>query len=1049
MKRKFNFNIKMIKKGLWLFLLTLLLTAFTVVVVQSFNPNHISSKSMAPSVLIPDGSYKNFLKMKQGIQADALDDYELNFDELYRRNMLPQLDNDIIVAGTGAVASDNADGFGVITINDANGENVEAYKTTESGFATWTIPNIPQAGLYQVYVNYFPLEQGGANIERRIIVNQKINTDISLDYPIQYDDLINIKFPRYWHDKDAIIQDIGGNDMKPRQEEILDVCRTQYIRDYSGYVVEPYLLYFNKGENTITFESIREAMAIVAIGINSYQPIITYQEYRNYYAELGYSEISSLDDPIRVEGEDAKERTSPTLYAISDRTNPKNNPVDPVKIKLNAIGGSKWSTPGDAITWEVDMTNHQSGLYNISFRSKQDTSRGLFSTRRVYINGNIPFIEANSAKFAYSSEFKIVTLGSEDEPFGFYLEGGKVNTITLEATLGDYSEQVNKVQKVVDKLNNLYIRIIAVTTVNPDPYQNYHLYGDRARVEGTLETLKESASLLEQVSENITKISGEKSDKVAVLDKMSIQLWQMYNRPRTIQQRLKDFARNLSALGTWISDIKEQALTIECLWVHTSLKQLPKANANFFSGTWFDIKAFVRSFSFKYELIGKLETIDSDKNIEVWFLTSAVAGREQANAINTLMANTFTHQYGINVDLKVVSPSVLLSATLAGIGPDVAINVDNGLPVNYAMRKAVMDVSGFPEFYEVTGICSAKNAAAGLCDPNVNYNQGRLNEPEAQYLFFDSAMVPYEYDGGYYALPNTQSFLVMFYRTDIFAENGWIVPETWDDVTSLVTELSISNLKFYLPISTVGASSYVNPVFATMLYQRGGSFYRNGNRESNFDTEQAMRAFEVWCRYYTDYGFSLLVVSFLNRFRTGEMPIGIAGYELFNTLTVFAPEIAGKWTFAPLPGFYNEKDEYSNRGAVSGTAVVMLKQTKREQDYKSAWDFMRWWVSKDIQTSYARELESILGAAARHNTANVLSFQNLAWTREEREVLIEQWSKSVGVPEVPGGYYTGRNLENAFREVVNSDTNPRETLQEYIILINAEIRKKRKEFGLD
>lgn len=110
---------------------------------------------------------------------------------------------------------------------------------------------------------------------------------------------------------------------------------------------------------------------------------------------------------------------------------------------------------------------------------------------------------------------------------------------------------------------------------------------------------------------------------------------------------------------------------------------------------------------------------------------------------------------------------------------------------------------------------------------------------------------------------------------------------------------------------------------------------------------------------------------------------------------------------------------------------------------------MRWWVSKDIQTSYARELESILGAAARHNTANVLAFQNLAWTRDEREVLIEQWSKSVGVPEVPGGYYTGRNLENAFREVVNTDSNPRETLQDYITLINNEITKKRKEFGLD
>ena len=153
---------------------------------------------------------------------------------------------------------------------------------------------------------------------------------------------------------------------------------------------------------------------------------------------------------------------------------------------------------------------------SISFRAKQDTSRGLFSTRRVYINGSIPFIEANSAKFAYSSNYKIVTLGDDENPFGFYLEGGKKNTITLEATLGDYTEQVDRVQKTVDKLNNLYIRIIAVTTVNPDPYQNYHLYGDRARVIGTLETFEQAANELKAVSKQITEISGEKSDKVAV-----------------------------------------------------------------------------------------------------------------------------------------------------------------------------------------------------------------------------------------------------------------------------------------------------------------------------------------------------------------------------------------------------------------------------------------------------------------------------------------------------------------------------------------------------
>ena len=53
------------------------------------------------------------------------------------------------------------------------------------------------------------------------------------------------------------------------------------------------------------------------------------------------------------------------------------------------------------------------------------------------------------------------------------------------------------------------------------------------------------------------------------------------------------------------------------------------------------------------------------------------------------------------------------------------------------------------------------------------------------------------------------------------------------------------------------------------------------------------------------------------------------------------------------------------------------------------------------------------------------------------------------IPEVPGGYMTGRHLDNAFRLVYNETTNARETLYDYVQVINDEITKKRREFGLD
>lgn len=1042
MKRKLNINSKMIKRGVLLLILFALAGFLIAGVVSSFGSDHVLSNSKTPVSYIPQGSYEDFLKIKSGKPADALEDYELNLSEL----TLPKMENDIVVLGVDGVISPNSEGFNKVYDKYGN-MTIDALETSDYGFATWTV-NVPAAGLYNVYVDYYPIKQGGANIERRVIINETIDDTSDVNHPVQFDNLNNVKFPRYWTDKSDIIQDATGNDMKPSQVEIFETQRRAYLRDESGYILNPYLIYFKAGDNTITLESIRESMAVVQIGVTSYKTELSYDEYYNSHKDAG---AKVLTDAIKVEGQLSTERTSPTLYAISDRTDPLNYPVDPVKTKLNAIGGTKWTTPGDSITWEIDMEGKESGLYYISLRAKQDSARGMFSTRRVYINGEIPFSEANAARFQYSSDYKIVTLGSEESPFYFYLEGGKTNTITLEATLGEYASPISRVQESIDLLNDLYLRIIAITTVSPDPYQDYYLYGPNARVQGTLETFAEAKDILVEVRDEVVAISGDKSDKEAVLDKMILQLTQMIEKPRTITERLKDFSDNISALGNWIGEVRRQPLQVESIYVHSNEEQLPKANSNFFVGTWFGIRGFFQSFFFDYESIGVLQSLDTDREVEVWFLTSLTAGREQANAISTLISNNMTSFLAaddkgpINVKLKVVAPGVLLPSTLAGTGPDVAINIDNGLPVNYAMRNAIMDISGFDEFWEVTGICSAANAEKGLCDKGTDYNEGRINDPNNQYLFYGSAMTPYEYDGGYYALPNTQSFLVMFYRTDIFEERNWEIPETWNQVTSLVRELSISNLQFYLPVSASGASSVVNPIFATMLYQRGGSFYKNDNKESNFDSEEAMLAFEQWTKYYTDYSFPLSA-SFVNRFKTGETPIGIAGYDMFNTITVFAPEIAGKWKFAPLPGTVDENGVINNSGAAYGSSTVMMKNAR---DPEASWDFMRWWVSQETQSLYATELESILGAAARHNTANVMALRNLSWTREELNVLIPQWEKSVGVPEVPGGYYTGRNIENAFREVVNSDVNPRETLQEYIIFINAEISKKRSEFGLE
>ena len=1076
-KKKANQEKKPLSAGRVIFYIVIVaaVALLTVSIVSSFSNGHIFSKSVAPDELIPsDTEYYTYLQERMAVNIGKPEE---NWDPVDTENLsnsivLPTLKSAVTVEGVKGTISSDAEKFGITTVTLSDGSQKDVMVTDETGTVTYEL-TVSETGFYRLYVTYMPLAEGdyvltqngtqntvsitdgGSNIERAVYVKtaQQISNEVvtyghELDNlgTIPYDEISDIKFYRYWTNETDIYQDVNGNDMKPSQIEIFKE-RTVYIQDNSGYVTDPYLIYLTKGTNKVSFESIRETMAILEVGLTSATATKTlnqegvavtdtsmksYEEYKAYYDNQG-AEVVDSTYVQQFEVELPTETSSPTLYAISDRTDPINTPSDPVRTKLNSIGGTKWETEGDFITWTI--TAPSAGYYMISFRAKQDATRGLFSSRRVYINGKVPFLEANSTRFFYDTSWSIVTLGTETEGYYFYLNEGE-NTITLQAVYGEYGTSITEVQAIIDELNELYLRIIAVTTTNPDPYQNYYLTGENARVVGVLDTFEDASERLKVVVERINNLSGEMASTTASLRTMYVLLDKLIKKPLSIPSNLTQYASDLSSLGTWITTVKAQALTLEAGFISGSTEALPNANSSWINSLVFNTKAFFESFFFDYEAIGTTVETESEDAIDVWFMTSETTGRDQANILRTLIDKYFVDEDGYplrTVNLKLVSPSVLLPSTLAGTGPDIAINIDSGTPINYALRGAVQTVS----------------TLQGLTDEEQAEHIKDFNEVKS--WFQDSSMVPFYYDstddgvdnGDYYALPYTASFLVMFYRTDVFEKYGWSVPETWEDVTNLVRELQIKNMQFYLPVNGAGANA-VNSIFATMLYQKGGSFYKDNGEASNFDSEEGLEAFEEWCKYYTDYGFPLSA-SFSNRFRTGETPIGISDYTLYNTFAVFAPEIAGKWAFNVIPGTYDSEGNLDISGVAGGSCLILMRGA---EDVQGCWEFMKWFVSADVQAQYAREMESILGSAGRHSTANIEAFKTIGWTRSELEVLMEQWNNTVGVPQVPGGYYTGRNLENAFRQVVNNDTNPRETLLEYVETINEELTRKRKEFGL-
>ena len=98
------------------------------------------------------------------------------------------------------------------------------------------------------------------------------------------------------------------------------------------------------------------------------------------------------------------------------------------------------------------------------------------------------------------------------------------------------------------------------------------------------------------------------------------------------------------------------------------------------------------------------------------------------------------------------------------------------------------------------------------------------------------------------------------------------------------------------------------------------------------------------------------------------------------------------------------------------------------------------------------EMEGLMGEAARYPTANIEAFANLPWPTDDYEALEAQFANVKGIRQVPGSYFTWRNVNNAFYTVAVADEDkrmqPREALYEYLEYINAEITSKREEFGM-
>ena len=879
--------------------------------------------------------------------------------------------------------------------------------------AAWKI-TVEQPGLYELKVSYLCL--GGNEI--------KVQRKLTIDGETPYEEANNLCFYRVFEEE---VQPDGKMRVNAINDEVWPhmiekrVWQTVRAVDQQAIYVDPLQFYLSAGEHEIVLEYVDQPVVLGNIAFVSPARYPTHAEKRAEWQAAGYKNVSA-DTVVKLQAEDSAWRSENVIRRESD-ADPLTEPKSGANRVLNIVGGYRWRLGNAAVSWDIDVP--ESGLYAIHLKVLQTTDPGMPSYRQIMIDGEIPFEEMKLYSFPYDSHWYGDTLRDADgTPYCFYLEKG-THTLTATVKLGPIGEIMRRTEKDTTYLGRMQREIVKITGTEPDYNYEYDLYRTMPELSGQLSylagRLQESADLLASISNETTSMENNFRQIIDQLHFFSEDV-------DRIPKALSDLDNAQSNLGTYISTIEKCPMAMDYLMLSSPDVTMDIATSNFLQRMAVTGENFLASFTKDYDSVGLIVDDSGAKNQETTVLNVWIArGTEWGEILKELADEEFTPKTGIVINLHVLptgqlstgSVNTIMLSVASGTAPDVALSVEYNLPNEFAFREAVCDLSQFPGFEDVT-----KN-------------------------FYPSSLVPFQYNGGVYALPETMDFSCMIYRRDVLAELGVELPETWSDLyQKVLPRLYENNMSFSLPVDTSVSSNSPGALrgFTMLLLQMGGDYYRGQGEASGLDTPEAYKAFKAWTDMYANYEIDA-ESNFFTRIRTGTMPIGIGNFTTYMQLMTSAPELYGRWSIAPVPGTRQADGTVKHTvGTTAATADIILSQSEKKD---AAWEFLKWWSSEETQTRYGRELEAILGMGARWNTANVNAFYSLPWDARHERVIRAQMDAAEEQLIVPGGYFTGRHIINAWNRVCINNENARDALEKAVKDINKELHNKRVEFGLE
>lgn len=869
-----------------------------------------------------------------------------------------------------------------------------AQYTQEQSVAAGENLNIPfdiPAGNYRIAVTYRLASESMLENQCGITLgNYQIHTQLSA----------------LWHDKAGEIpQDRYENEVTPEQE-MTSESFTVYLSDQSSLDSGAAQFPFVEGNNVLQIMPESVETVITAVYIMPLEDLPSYNEYLNSVNQQNASGETTV-----IQGEDIRLKSDSYIRAKSVR----DTSVEPNQVKqklLNALDESSYHKVGQKALWEFEVD--QDGLYGISFKYNEEANGNMSCFRTVEIDGAVPYIELKSICFPAisGSGYKNLTPTDEDgNKLKVFLKKG-IHTIALTVNASAYNDVYTQIKSVMSDINSLGMSIKKLVGNNTDNNRTWDVEDYLPNIYDTLNTLENRCNEIYSSLRTITKADPTfaNSLKYAISNfkKLKSDLSVLPNKLSLISEGDGSVAQ---ALGDLLPILESQPIGFDKIYITGSDDTLPSARASFLKNISNSILSFIYSFNPKIKEGSYGISKKDNSSLNVWVNRPV----QYVEVMQQMTDSGFTKETGIKVKYSIMpNEQKLILANAAKTNPDVALGVMFSTPFEFAIRgaaKNLLDYDGFLDWY------------------NSEFNL--------------ESLTPMSFNHGAYGVSETQNFIVLFYRKDILDKLGLSVPQTWDDVSAMMPVLLRNGMNFNIPASNMATFKNYQGV-SPFVFQNGGEFYSATGTETAINSAASYNGLKQFTDLYKITSLQTYIGSFYNSFRYGQIPIGVAGFSEYLQLQLAAPELAGKWDIALAPGNRNADGEIERYQMADGTASMIFANTEKSEE---SYQFLKWWMSSDTQVKFAYTLQNRYGPEYRWNTSNIKAFEQLPYSKQHRDIILQQWTWQKEVMRHPAGYMVEREVSNIWNNVVVMNRNLRSELDGASIRSNREILRKLDEFG--